>query len=322
MILNLFAFMTVAAITLPSLNNEFDKIAADAKGRVGAAVSLLESGESADLHGNERFPMHSVYKLPIAMAVLRLVDKGNMKLNQTVRLEKTEFVRQGMYSPIRDKYPNGVQLSVAELLRWAICESDGSASDALLKSAGGAKTVMNFLNDIELSGLNIVNSESEIGRDWQTQYQNWATPKAAVELLAALQTRHVLSPESQALLKKLLIESVPGQKRLKGQLPPGTVVAHKTGSGGSRNGIVSATNDIGIITLPDNRHLAIAVFVSDSAADEAARDAVIARIAKSAWNWALSGPKPGPKTKRNDVPAAAEERLANLLDEWPAKLTF
>ena len=167
-----------------------------------------------------------------------------------MKVEKTDFVRKGMYSPIRDKYPQGAQLTIAELLRYAVAESDGTASDVLLKLTGGAQGVMSFLNEISVSGVNVVNSEKEIGRDWQTQYENWATPKAAVELLAALQTPHGLSGKSQAFLLKLTTESIPGAKRLKGQLPAGTLVAHKTGTGGMRDGITSATNDIGIITLP------------------------------------------------------------------------
>ncbi|MGA7915229.1 MAG: hypothetical protein WCA00_08350, partial [Candidatus Acidiferrales bacterium] len=62
---------------------------------------------------------------------------------------------------------------------------------------------------------------------------------------------------------------------------------HKTGSSGTRNGVAFATNDIGLITLPDGRRLAIAIFVTDSKADEATRDAVIARIAKAAYDQAI-----------------------------------
>ena len=75
-----------------------------------------------------------------------------------------------------------------------------------------------------------------------------------------------------------------GPRRLKGLLPTGTVVAHKTGTSGTENGETAATNDIGIITLPNGRHIAIAVFVSDSPADEGTREGVIARIAKAAWD--------------------------------------
>ena len=81
-----------------------------------------------------------------------------------------------------------------------------------------------------------------------------------------------------------MTESKPGAKRLKGLLPRGTVIAHKTGTSGTENGMTAATNDIGIITLPSGRHLAIAVFVSDSPADEATREGVIARIAKAVFD--------------------------------------
>jgi len=143
--------------------------------------------------------------------------------------------------------------------------------------------------------IQVVNSEKEIGRDWETQYRNWATPKGALALLVALQSQRKLSRESQALLLKLMTEAIPGAKRLKGELPAGTVVAHKTGTGGTRDGITSATNDIGIITLPKGTHLAVAVFVSDSSADEATRESVIARMAKAVWDWALSAQQPATK---------------------------
>jgi beta-lactamase class A len=237
------------------------------------------------------------------------VDRGELQLDQTVKVETTDFVRKGMYSPIRDKYPQGAQFTIAELLRYAVAESDGTASDVLLKLTGGARGVMLFLNDINVSGVNVVNSEKEIGRDWQTQYQNWATPKAAVELLAALQTAHGLSAESQAFLLKLTTESIPGAKRLKGQLPAGTVVAHKTGTGGTRDGITSATNDIGIITLPNGTHLAVAVFVSDSSGDEATRESVIARIAKAAWDWASSVQQPDRKQNKDQTIQPGQKRF-------------
>jgi len=93
-----------------------------------------------------------------------------------------------------------------------------------------------------------------------------------------------LSPQNDALLLKWLNESTPGPRRIKGLLPPGTVVAHKTGTSGTDSGLTRATNDVGLVTLPDGRHLAIAVFVSDSPADTATREAVIAKIARAAWD--------------------------------------
>jgi beta-lactamase class A len=266
------------------LERQFAEIASAAKGRVGAAVLILETGETAFLNATERFPMQSVYKLPIGMAALREVDAGKLKLDQKIRVEKDEFVRRGMHSPLRDKNPNGAEATVEELLRLSVSESDGTASDVLFRLAGGAAEIGKFLSEIGVAEIAVVNTEKEIGRDWETQYQNWATPTGAISLLRALHERRGLSAASQALMLKFLTEATTGPRRLKGLLPKGAVVAHKTGTSGTRDGITGATNDIGIITLPNGKHLAIAVFVSDSAADEAAREAVIAKIAKAAWD--------------------------------------
>jgi beta-lactamase class A len=83
-------------------------------------------------------------------------------------------------------------------------------------------------------------------------------------------------------------------KRLEGDLPSGTRVAHKSGTSGVDNGVAHATNDIGLVPLPDRRRIAIAVFVTDSTADEATREQVIARIARAVYDVSLQGISPAP----------------------------
>ena len=267
------------------LQKQIEQIASEAKGRVGVAATILETGETVSLNGGERFPMQSVYKLPIGMAVLRQIDAGKLKLDERVRVEKSDFVRRGMHSPIRDKNPNGTDLTVNELLSFSVSESDGTASDVLFNLAGGAEEIAKFLNELEVKDLIVADTEKEIGRDWKTQYRNYATPQSAIALLRSLHERRGLSESSQQLMLKILVETSTGPKRLKGLLPKDAIVAHKTGtSGTNKDGITAATNDIGIITLPNGKHLAIAVFVSDSPADEATREGVIAKIAKAAWD--------------------------------------
>lgn len=48
---------------------------------------------------------------------------------------------------------------------------------------------------------------------------------------------------------------------------------HKAGTSDTEHGISAATNDIDLITLPDGRRLAIAVFVTDSTANDQMRNA-------------------------------------------------
>src|SRR5882724_8384584 len=265
------------------LTKQIEQIASAAKGHVGVAALVLETGETVSLNPRDHFPMQSVYKLPIGMTVIKQVDAGKIRLEQKVRVTKEDFGSRGQHSPIRDQNPNGVEMSVSDLLRYAISESDGTASDVLMRLAGGPGAIQAYLTELKITDMIVLNSEKELGQNSQGQYRNWAAPEAAVALLRALHERQGLSESSQALLLKFMTESTPGAKRLKGLLPAGTVVAHKTGTSGSRKGITSATNDIGIITLPNGRHLAIAVFVSDSPGDETTREGVIAKIAKAVW---------------------------------------
>lgn len=267
-----------------NLQRQIEQIASAAKGKVGVSAIVLETGETVSLNPRDHFPMQSVYKLPIGMAVLRQVDAEKIKLDQKVQLTKDDYPQPGQYSPIRDKYPNGVELSVKELVRFAISESDSTASDVLMRLIGGASAVQAFLSELRVTDWKVLNSEKEMGQDWQTQYRNWATPEAAVALLRAVHEGKGLSEASHGLVLKFMTESIRGEKRLKALLPPGTIVPHKTGTSGSRSGISAATNDIGIITLPNGRHVAIAVFVSDSPADEATREGVIAKVAKAVWD--------------------------------------
>jgi beta-lactamase class A len=266
------------------LQKEIEQIALEAKGHVGVSARVLETSRTVSLNPRDRFPMQSVYKLHIGMSVMAHVDKGTIKLDQKVRVTKDDFISRGQRSPIRDQHPLGVELKVHELLEWMLLESDGTASDVLMKLAGGPAGVSAYLDSLKIKDTVVRNFEKELGLDQQLQYQNWSSPEAAVDLLRALQDRSGMSESSQSLLLKLMIESKPGAKRIKGLLPAGTIVAHKTGTSGTNKGITAATNDIGLITLPNGAHVAIAVFVSDSPADEATREGVIAKIAKAVWD--------------------------------------
>lgn len=277
--------LAVTIFSTTDLSKRMNEIAGSSQGRVGAAVLLLESGKTVEINGDERFPMQSVYKLPIAMAVLDRVDRGSLKLEQKVKVEKSELVSAKLHSPLRDKHPHGdVDLKLRELLYYNVSESDGTACDVLLRIVGGPKEVSKYLNGIGIREIVVANTEMEMSKSDAVQYRNWATPKGAVALLKLLHEGKVLSAQSRELLTKFMIESPTGPKRIKGLLPQGTIVAHKTGTSNTVNGITAATNDIGIITLPNGKHLAVAVFVSDAKADRETREGVIARIAKSAYD--------------------------------------
>lgn len=267
------------------LYKKIEQISRAAEGRVGVAITVLETGESVAHNGNQKFPMQSVYKLPIGMAVLAKVDRGELQLEQKVRVQTSDFVPLGQHSPIRDNHPQGVELGVGDLLQFMVSESDGTACDVLLGLIGGPEFVTKYLRDLGINDILVANTEKELGQDESAQYRNGATPEAMVVLLQALHEGRGLSQPSRDVLLRFMTETPTGLRRIKGLLPDGTVVAHKTGTSRTVNGLTPATNDVGLVTLPNGQHLAIAVFVSDSKADDSTREEVIAKVARTAWDY-------------------------------------
>ena len=270
------------------LQAKLAEIAAASKGKIGVFALLMEEDRGVSYNGNERFAMQSVIKLPVAMAVMRQVSEGKFHNEQHIMVERSDMVGPAQRSPLRDEFPKGTQVTISGLIEAAIVESDGTACDVLTRIAGGAAAVQSYIDSLSIVEMEMKRTHKEFGKGWDMQYENFATPEAAVALLEVLMPptetgNRTVDPTYEAVYQSM-IESVPGENRIKGQLPAGTVVAHKTGTGGSRNGINSATNDVGIITLPSGKHIAIAVFVGDSPADEKARELVIAQMAKAVWD--------------------------------------
>jgi beta-lactamase class A len=280
--------VAILSLSLPqqTLVDQWRSIAPEAKGTVGVAALVIETGESAAMNDSGHFPTQSVYKLPISMAILRLVDQGNLSLDQSVDIRPEDYVPAEKGSPLRDEYPKGTRQTIRELIRYTMIHSDGTASDVLLKLAGGPVAVTRYVQSLGVSEFVIANSETDMS--WETQYDDWCTPRAAVQLLAILEKGNPLSEASRALLLNYMRETQTGANRIRHLLPAGATVADKTGSSGTKNGRAVATNDIALVTLPDGRHLAIAVFVMDSDASTEAREGVIAKIARAAWDeWAV-----------------------------------
>ena len=268
-----------------------EEIARETGGPVGAAAVIIEGGEVVSFNGARRFPMQSVYKMPIGMAVLRAVDAGRLRLAQKIDVRPEDLVPERLHSPLRDANPRGVTLTLRELLRLMIAESDGTASDVLLGLVGGPEKVNGYLRGLGVDGVMVATTERAMAQgDEQVQYRNFATPESMLALLRALQEGRGLSRASRTLLLDLMLKSTPGPRRLKGLLPMGTPVAHKTGTSNTIEGVTRATNDVGVVTLPDGRHMAVAVFVSDTKADADTREGVIAKIARAAWDcWTPNG---------------------------------
>ncbi|CAG5068413.1 Extended-spectrum beta-lactamase PER-1 [Dyadobacter sp. CECT 9623] len=266
-----------------TFKTELATISKEANGTVGIGIMDLKTGKTAIQHGDHKFPMQSVFKFPLAMAVLDQVDKGKITLTQKVRITKEDLLPK-THSPMKDKYPEGnIDLTVADLLSYTVSESDNIACDLLFKLAGGTKVVNDYVHKLGVKNIEIVANEEEMTKGWDIQYKNFSTPGAMLQLLSVFYKGKNLSKASSDYLWKIMIAGPTGANRIKSQLPENTIVAHKTGtSGKNEKGTFAATNDVGIVKLPGGKDLAIVVFVSDSNADIEKRELVIAKVAKAA----------------------------------------
>ena len=267
------------------LLTQIEAIAPESKGIVGVSILNIETGDTLNFNAHSRLVMHSVFKFPIAMTVLNLVDKGKYKLDQKIKLRKSDMAAPKAYSPLRDKYPDGTEMALSDILSYMVSQSDNTACDFLLKKIGGPQVVEDYVKSLGVKGIAIKASEADMASAWEVQYTNWAKPADLVQLLDILYKGKALSKASNDFLLKIMTETSTGPHRIKGLLPKDAIVAHKTGTSGTNDaGLTPATNDIGIITLPNGKHLAIAIMVCNSKADETTREAIIAKIAMAAWD--------------------------------------
>lgn len=268
------------------LKSTLEHIIKDKKATVGVSVWHLENGDTLSIKGNKHLPMQSVFKLHIAMATLDLLDKGKLKLDQKIILTKKNL-RQNTWSPLREKYPNGnVEVPLSELVEYSVSQSDNNACDIILELIGGTKIVQNYMNKIGVKDFQIVADEQTMHRILDIQYQNYSSANAANSVLRKLYSEPILSKKSKEYLIKILENTTTGPNRLRGELPQNTIVAHKTGTSYTDDkGKTAATNDIGVITLPNGQHLVISVFVSDSYENEKINEKMIADIARASFDY-------------------------------------
>jgi beta-lactamase class A len=282
----------VSALAQEPLRQQIRAIASEAHGKVSVACSLPGSTLNCDLNLNAHPPMQSVFKLPLAITVLHEVEKGTLSLDQPVRFLPEDRILPHVYSPLQDQYPDGgVDVPLRELLRLTVSLSDNVAADILLRLAGGAKAVNAYIAGLGISGFHLQDSEAVLHHEVSAQYRNWFEPAGAVQLLRRISDNSPLTKEHTDLLIGWMTPAV-RTSGLDGDLPDGVRVAHRSGHSDVDHGVAHATNDIALIPLPDGQRIAIAVFVTDSTADDAARQKVIARIGRAVYDASLQSAGP------------------------------
>jgi beta-lactamase class A len=330
-----------------SLQQALERLAADYGEEVGVAVRDVGSGWTAGVDAERPYPQQSVSKLWVAMAVLKAVDEGRLRIDGWVTL--THDDRSVFFQPVSANIgPAGYTTQISSLLRRAIVESDNAANDKLMREAGGPDSVRLELAELGLEGVVVGAYERDLqaliaGLPWRPEYGvGWnfqharaqlplavreaamesylrepldgTSPAAITAALAALKRGELLSETSTDRLLGLMAQVRTGPRRLKGGLPPGWAIAHKTGTGQDLQGFSVGINDVGLLTAPDGRTYAVAVMMRKTRQPVPARLAFMQSVTRAvAQEWERSRETPLPPDIRVAAtrPASPAERAAD-----------
>ena len=214
------------------LQNQLSMLVTSKSADVGIAAIDLASGETVSVRGNERYPLASTMKIAVAATYLSYVETGERSLNETISGR-----------------------SAASLMRAMIVRSDNHATDLLLHNLGGPRTVQKWLQFHDVHGVRVDRTIAQLLRAKRDLYEDYdsGTPLAFATFLKRLDQGELLRPWSKKYLLELMAQCQTGKNRMRALLPA-NAVQHKTGT---LNGYSS---DVGFITLPNGRRVAIAIF--------------------------------------------------------------
>ena len=256
----------IAAISLEKQSTVGQKIRQAIQGKnatVGVAFSI--DGQLFTFNDEHRYPLMSVFKLHVAIAALQKMENECIALD-SLRFIESSQIHKDTYSPLRELYPErNFYLSYADLMRYAVSQSDNNACDIIISMAGGIEGVNAEMRAIGLADYSLSETEISMQADPMRSYDNCSTPLSVAILFKKLFEENILGEPYATLLKHILISTTTGQDKIKAALEPGMLIAHKTGTGFTLDdGTKIADNDAGVVLLPDGRRIYISALVKDS----------------------------------------------------------
>ena len=290
-----------APARIERLKLQIERLIRRADGQVGIAIKHIESGQSLNVNGDKLFPMASTFKVPVLVELMCQVKEGRYGLEDEISVQAADqHVGSGMISKLSAP---GIKLSVRNMAHFMMMISDNSAADILLAKVG-PDSINARMKELGITGISVNRSCQQLIRDLQSQLSGARTPqdrKAALikfaddprdestpvamnTLIERIFKKEIATPELSSLALDILRKCETGEKRIKGELPQGTIVAHKTGT------LSGTVDDCGIIYLPDGQgHVALTVFSKEFTSDTEDVEALIAKIARFAFDYFYFG---------------------------------
>lgn len=271
------------------LQKALDEYMAGKDANIGVAV-IIDGVDTVSVNGNKKFPMLSVYKFPIALALAEHSRKNNLPIDYPIAV-LPEDLRPDTYSPMTEKIlasssvqTDTLMMPANELLGYMLQQSDNNASDIVLHGLGGANYVDGYLQRIGVKDIHVRNSEADMHEDTSKCYVNSATPIGMASLMDKFDRD--FNDSISIEIKRLMETCETGANRLsKPLIGTNAVIGHKTGTGFTLpDGRLMAVNDAGYVHISNGHHYAIAVFIENSGYDIAQTETIIADVSKIAYD--------------------------------------
>ncbi len=296
----------------PALAHTIAALGRDFPGRVGIAVTRVDSGWIVDHQGSQLFPQHSVSKTWVGLALADAIDKGQIRFSDRVTITKTDLTL--FHQPIKQFVDDdGYETTVEDLFYRAMTQSDNTANDVLLWRVGGPDAVRRFITNNGLGNIRFGPGERKFqsaiaGLEWRQDFSqgrafevarnklsaevrgqamirylndplDGAAPNAVVVALAKLKRGELLSSAMTRTFLNTMESALTGKQRVKAGVPPGWTYGHKTGTGQVLDGLVTGYNDVGIMTAPDGTSYALAILIRSTRAPTSERQALMQAVA-------------------------------------------
>lgn len=237
---------------------------------IGLSAADLGSGRWLSHRANGRFAMCSTFKAYAAAAVLQKAERGELALRDTITIAPADIIA---HSPVTETRV-GAGMTLAELCRAALQQSDNAAANQLLRVLGGPSAITEFARSIGDQESRLDRWEPELNSAVPGDPRDTTTPDAL-----GLGFRNLLVGDALAAAGRGQLEDwMRGNETssMRAGLPAGWASADKTGGGA-----YGTTNDVGIAYAPDGRQLLLSIMTRSAADDPEApnRRPLIADVA-------------------------------------------
>lgn len=244
------------ALAKPALNELLDQLETTSEensGQYGMAALDLATDDFVGVNLRQAFPMASTMKVAVAAMYLNEVDAGRRTLQD----------------------PVGGSTAYAQMDRMMVY-SDNGATDRLIATLGGPGAINAWLQRQGIVGMRVDRTIAQLlaARRNLWEKQDTSTPFAMMALLRAIDKQDMLTTQSRSIILDMMRRCATGRNRIKGILPDGAIVEHKTGT---LNGY---TGDVGYMTTPEGRRIVVVFFARGGEN----RAAVIATAARAIYD--------------------------------------